>query len=203
MSGAEAVLTSNKYKYCLNECKREKWFVFGMTEMVRFLFALNKVGDDRHDRNSELWAILIFCPRVCPVRQRCVSHVDLVFSGVFWSNGQQWAPSVQCNSVCLEQVYPSGVAELVSWRDNLHNEWIPSLRIEHDGCYACLGIAMDSCIEHWVCGSGESCIGVLPCLWSLMCSERDYYGSRGCVSWVREERQSEPWIGSSGGNGFK
>lgn len=39
MSGSEAVLTSNKYKYCLSECKKEKWFIFGIPEIVALRYS--------------------------------------------------------------------------------------------------------------------------------------------------------------------
>ena len=34
MNGADAVLTSSRYKYSLAECSKEKWFVFSLAEMV-------------------------------------------------------------------------------------------------------------------------------------------------------------------------
>lgn len=71
MSGIEAVLLSSKYKYCLSECKRDKWFVFSLGEMVRFV-SVCSIGAGRHDCDSKLRAIFFVRTTFCCVRLACV-----------------------------------------------------------------------------------------------------------------------------------
>ena len=40
MSGNSDLLTSNKYKYAISNCKGNKWFIFSLAEMVDFLSIL-------------------------------------------------------------------------------------------------------------------------------------------------------------------
>lgn len=54
MSGNSEVLTSNKYKYCIANCKSNKWFIFSLPEMVPFLSFLIYIDISRCDCNGKL-----------------------------------------------------------------------------------------------------------------------------------------------------
>lgn len=54
MSGNNEVLTSNKYKYCIANCKSNKWFIFSLPEMVPFLSSVKYLDISRCDCHGKL-----------------------------------------------------------------------------------------------------------------------------------------------------
>ena len=103
MNSPGSVLTSNKYKYSLSECTRNKWFEFSLSEMVVFL-SFSHADRRRRHRRRQLRAFRVLDPRLRRLRQHRLPDTILGFSGLFRGLRQQRASSVSSGRGDVDEV---------------------------------------------------------------------------------------------------
>ena len=111
MNSPGSVLTSNKYKYSLSECTRNKWFEFSLSEMVS-VFSLSPTDRRRRHRRGQLRAFRVFDPRVRRLRQHRLPDAILGFSRLLRGVRQQRAAGVSGGRGDVDEVGTEDVCEI-------------------------------------------------------------------------------------------